>query len=178
MAGMKDKEGRKGEDPERKVEENADGSSDYSSDDDPDEIVRKAQEKLEKAKRKAAKRAAAIELEKEKEKERLQKVAAQMLVATAAKTGEAGAGGGAGGAAGVSGVPKREHLSVLCVKFPADKSETSDGRVKYVSFPMIENPTVNHVKEFMKAETKGGRVEVTVIEKGKSYMVFDHRDNR
>jgi hypothetical protein len=174
MAGMKDKEGRKGEGHERKVEEKAEQSSDYSSDEDPEEIVRRAEEKLEKAKQKAAKRAA-IELEKEKEKERLQKVAAQMLVATAGKTGEAGAGGGAGGAAGVSGVPKRDTMSIFVVKFPVDNDASHDN---WMAWPLYQNPKMNVTQEFMKAESKNKRIEVTIVEKGKSYLVLDLKDNK
>jgi hypothetical protein len=180
MAGRKDKEERKGECPAGKEEAKVKEPSESESDEDTEEDQRKLREELPELERKAAEKKTARELEK-KEKERLEELAAKMLLATAAKTGEGGAGGGAGGAGGVadgSAVPKRNHLSVFVVKFPDTKSDKIDGREKYASFPIYETPALNVVQEFMKAESKGGLTAVAVIEKGKNYMVFDHRDKR
>ncbi len=173
MAGMKDKEGRKGEGPERKVEEKDQESSDHSSDEDPEEIVRRAEEKLEKAKRKAAKRAAAIELEKE----RLEKEAAQMMVATAAKTGEAGAGGGdSGDAAGAGDAKKRSHMSFVVVRTEMPHvSET-----KSVALKLFETltPRTNFAKDITMAIESGNDGLFMILQEGVTYMVFDRRDSK
>jgi hypothetical protein len=175
MAVSKDKEEHKGEGLEWKVEAKAEESSDSSSDEDPDEIVRKAQQKLEKAKRKTAKRAAAIELEKEKEKERLEKLAAHMLLATPAKTGEAGAGGSdSGDAPGAGDAKKRSHMSFVVVR----TEMPHETETKSVALKLFETPRNNFVKDITMAIESGNDGLFMILQEGVTYMVFDKRDSK
>lgn len=157
MAGGKDKDEGVCDGPGRTGEASVPDISECSSDEDADETVRKAQEMLAAAEKKKAEKLAA---KQEKEKKRLLEEAAGALVA---------AGQGAGSD------KKRDHMSMFVLKFPVDKGESHDN---YVAWPIFENPTRNCVKDFLKAEASNEPVEVTVVEKGKSYLVLDHRDNK
>ena len=109
------------------------------------------------------------------EKKRLKELDKELLQATQESAGALAGSSGGAGAQDHLYVKKKEHFAVFVLTVEGE-GHVSDNNIHVM--PMHQTPKHNPVQDLRNAEANDVPVKVVILEKGKTYKIFDVNDGK
>jgi len=173
MAGGIDKKKEEAPGPEGGAGGHSEESSGYDSETDALEKVRQMEEQAKTAQEARDKQLA--ELQQKRDKKRLEETAKKILRAT--KTAADALADSPGGAddEGPPQIKNNDKLSIFVFKV---QGEPHVSPTKVHALPMYQTPKQHPAQDLRNAEANNMPVKVVIIEKDKTYQVYDETDGK